>query len=57
MDLAIDAARYARRIAVPLNSKSSLLIVACNKDAFPNRQQFADWTNHSACQNKHRFLA
>jgi hypothetical protein len=29
---------------VPFNSKSSLPTVAFNKDAFPNRQQFADWT-------------
>jgi hypothetical protein len=29
---------------VPFNSKSSVLIVAFNKDAFPNRQRLADWT-------------
>jgi hypothetical protein len=35
---------YARRIAVPLNSRSNLSTVAFNKDAFPNRQHIADWT-------------
>jgi hypothetical protein len=35
---------YARQIAVPFNSKSSLPTVAFNKDAFPNRQHIADWT-------------
>src|SRR6478752_3366543 len=49
--------RHAHRIAVQFDSTQILLYVAVNKDAFPNSPADAAGCIHSACQNKHRFLA
>src|SRR6266436_6548835 len=49
---------HAHRIAVPFDFTQILPYVAVNKDAFPNSPaDHAGRISHSACQNKHRFLA
>jgi hypothetical protein len=53
-----DPARATRDlIAVQFNSTQILPYVAVNKDAFPNSPADTAGSSHSACQNKHRFLA
>jgi len=53
-----DRARLTRDlIAVQFDSTQILPYVAVNKDAFPTSPADAAGCIHSACQNKHRFLA